>query len=399
MTQFSNLRAFAPWRDKFFNSRIRFAVVFIMRRFFLCVLFLFLGTSLGSAAEQERRGKPSIWVDGESGYIDPVLDQLGRALTQLADKAQPSVVDIRVRLEPAPPATKGDAPAPPAKGEPPAPRSKRGSGFIISADGYILTANHVVSGGVDLEVRLPNRQRIGAKVIATDSVVDLAIIKVDKPQSLTVLPLGDSDSLRVGEPVMAIGYPNPAASDGTSSLGVIGWSTKSERNSLGFDLIQTDAGASPGVSGGPLINMRGHVVGMITRASPRGHIGFAVPINIIKTVMPRLLDGEKIAWGWLGVRTADVTGEVAESSGLSPLRGVLISSVLPGHAAESAGVLSNDIILAVNGIEVDSPREFSRMIGGSEAGQELTLKIFRKGETLQLKARLGTRPRTEKPEG
>jgi serine protease Do len=393
------LRAFAGENLEFLLSTLtNFMIMPMMRRLFLCGLFLFLVATLGFTAEQGRAGKPSIWVDGDGGHIDPVLDQLGRALTQLADKAQPSVVDIRVRLEPAPPA-KGDAPMPPAKGEPPAPRSKRGSGFINSADGYILTANHVVSGGVDLEVRLPNRQRIGAKVIATDSVVDLAIIKVDKPQSLIVLPLGDSDSLKVGEPVMAMGYPNPTASDGTSSLGVIGWSTKSERNSLGFDLIQTDAGASPGVSGGPLINMRGHVVGMITRASPRGHIGFAVPINIIKTVVPRLLEGEKIAWGWLGVRTADVTSEVAESSGLSPLRGVLISSVLPGHAAESAGVLSNDIILAVNGIEVDSPREFSRMIGGSEAGQELTLKIFRKGETLELTVRLGTRPITERREG
>ena len=146
----------------------------MMRRLILCGLFLILATSLGFAAEPGLPGKPSIWVEGDSGYIDPTLDQLGQALTRLAEKVQPSVVDIRVIIEPMSVAEGGSQ----------TPRSKRGSGFIISPQGYILTANHVVEGGSDFEVRLPNRQRLGAQVIASDSVVDLAIIKVDRPGDL-----------------------------------------------------------------------------------------------------------------------------------------------------------------------------------------------------------------------
>jgi len=140
--------------------------------------------------------------------------------------------------------------------------------------------------------------------------------------------------------------------------------------------------------------MRGHVVGMITMASERGNIGFAVPVNAIKAMIPRLLNGERIVWGWLGVKVSEVTLELANALGLSPVRGVLVSSVLPGQPAEKEGVFAQDIILAVNGMRVDSPREVTRIIGGTEAGREVILTLFRKGETLDLTVRLGNKPKT-----
>jgi serine protease Do len=222
--------------------------------------------------------------------------------------------------------------------------------------------------------------------------VDLAIIKIDGGKEFPVLALGDSDSLKMGELVGSLGYL--FGTESSLSLGIISRRGRSQNISAGFDLIQTDAGASAGGSGGPLVNVKGQAVGMITMASERGNMGFAVPINVIKGMIPRLMRGERIVWGWLGVRVSEVTLELADTLGLSPIKGVLVSSVLPGQPAERGGVLPQDVILSINGADVDSPREVIRMIGGIEAGRDVKLTIFRKGETLHLSVRLGTRPKT-----
>ena len=329
-----------------------------------------------------------LWREGPREGGDPELTRLSDALARLAEKVQLSVVHIRTNL---------DAMSTP-EDQSQRPRTKRGSGFMIGSQGYIITANHVIEGAAEVEILFTDRQRLGAQFVAADSRVDLAVLKVEGSKQYPDLPLGDSDSLKVGELVMAVGYPNPTGPEGTLSLGIVGWRGRSQTNSMGFEFIQTDAGASPGVSGGPLVNMKGHVVGMITRASPRGHIGFAVPINVIKQMVPRLVEKEKVAWGWLGVRVSEMTGTLAETVGLSPARGVQVSSVITGQPAEGAGVISQDVILAVDGVQVDSPREFSRIIGGSEAGKQIDLTIFRKGETLHLPVRLGSRPNPQEPQ-
>lgn len=145
-----------------------------------------------------------------------------------------------------------------------------------------------------------------------------------------------------------------------------------------------------------LLNERGHVIGMITMASERGSMGFATPINAIKRVVPRLMTGQKLVWGWLGVQMAEVSLNQAKSLGLSPVKGVLVDSVLPGQSAERGGIRSQDIILSVNDMQVNSPRDVLRMIGGLEAGRVVKLRILRKGQTLQLSVPLGKKPELPK---
>jgi S1-C subfamily serine protease len=148
------------------------------------------------------------------------------------------------------------------------------------------------------------------------------------------------------------------------------------------------------------VDLKGHVVGMITMASQNGNMGFAVPINVIKGVLPRLMQGEKIVWGWMGIRVSDVTLDLAETLGLSSAKGVLVSSVLQDQPAEKGGLRPQDVILSIDGIEVDSPREVIRVIGGTEAGKEVRVTVFRQGETLDISVRLGSRPKsTEGREG
>jgi serine protease Do len=176
------------------------------------------------------------------------------------------------------------------------------------------------------------------------------------------------------------------------NLGIISRSGRSYPDSASYEFIHTDAGAYPGGSGGPLLNSKGHVIGMITMASERGNMGFATPINVIKRILPRLSTGEKFAWGWLGVHMSDISLEQAKSLGIFPVKGVVVSSVLPGQSAARGGIQKQDVILSVNDILVDSPRDVARMIGGLEAGRVVNLTILRKGKTMQLSFPLGTRP-------
>ena len=270
------------------------------------------------------------------------------------------------------------------------PQGSRGSGFIIHPDGYILTAQHVVDKAKEIEVRLADLQRVPAKLIAADSQVDLALLKIDTDRALPVLSLGDSESIRVGELAVVFGYP--FGRESSMSLGIISRAGRTYEDSAGYDLIQTDAGAYAGGSGGPLLNPKGHVIGMITMASERGSMGFATPINVIKRMVPRLMMGNKLVWGWLGLQMAEVSLDQAKNLGLSPVKGVLVNSVLPGQSAERSGLRSQDVILSVNDTRVDSPRDVLRMIGGLEAGRIVKLTILRKGQTLQLSVPLGKKP-------
>lgn len=336
------------------------------RTFSFNVLLLALFAALVFTAEVRSELDP-LWLPANPGESDPDLERLNKAFVRLAEKVQQAVVHIRV-----------------------GPISARGSGFIINSRGYILTAYHVVSEAKDIEVRLANRQRLEGEIVAMDAQVDFAIIRIRGEHNLPVLPLSDSDGLKVGELVGSAGYPFGIES--SMHLGIVSRSGKRQSNSAAFEHIQVDSGANSGESGGPLVNMKGHVVGMITQASEKGTIGFAVPINIIKALIPRLVSGERILWGWIGATLAELRFELAQRLGLSPVRGVLVSSVLADQPAYRAGVVSKDIILAVNETAVDRPNEVLRIIRGTEAGDEIRLTIFRSGETFILPVKLGKRP-------
>jgi len=328
----------------------------------LCALFAVL-----LMTQTVRAQTHPLWLQGDPSDTDPELERLNRAFIRLAEKVRQAVVQVRVE-----------------------PTKARGSGFIIDPQGYILTAHHVVNEAKEIEIRLANRQRVRGEIVATDAQVDFAIIKINGEGEFPVLPLGDSDVLKVGELVGSLGYPFGLES--SLHVGIVSRRGRSQNSSAAFDHIQVDSPANSGESGGPLVNMKGHVVGMLTQASENRTIGFAVPINVIKALIPRLLTGEKIVWGWLGVKLSELTLELADGLGVSPVRGVLVSSVLADQPAGRAGVHSRDVILSVDDIAVDRPSEVLRVIKGTEVGNEVTLTIFRSGETFVVPVKLGNKP-------
>jgi len=347
------------------------------------ILFTFLLLTISTGVpqtEESARAPSSIWRDAAQTDGDSELDRLSRAFVRLADNSRPAIVQIRV--------TGGDQAA--SNGDVQQPQGSRGTGFIIHPKGYILTAQHVVDKAKDIEVRVLGGQRLSAKIVAADAQVDLALLKVQTDRELPVLSLGDSDKIRVGEMAIVLGYP--FGRESAMSLGIISRPGRSYPDSASYEFIQTDAGAYPGGSGGPLLNSKGNVIGLITMASERGNMGFATPINVVKRIMPRLLNGDKLVWGWLGVRMAEISVDQGKALGLSPVRGALVSSVPHGQPADRGGVRKEDIILSVNDAQVDSPRDVLRMIGGLEAGKVVRLTILRNGKTIHLSVPLGTRP-------
>ena len=318
------------------------------------------------------------WREAQPSGNETELDRLNRAFVRLAQNSRPAIVQIRV-----------------SGAENSQTQGSRGSGFFIDPEGYILTAQHVIDKAKEIEVRTADGQRLAARLVVADNQLDLALLKIQIDRELPVLSLGDSDRIQVGD--LAVVFSYPFGRESSMSLGIISRAGRTYPDSAGFDYIQTDAGAYPGVSGGPLLNSQGHVVGMITMASERGNLGFATPVNLIKKILPRLVRGEKFAWGWLGVQMADISLTQARSLGIYPAKGVVVSSVLPGQPAARVGVQKQDVIIAVNDIQVDSPRDVARLVGGLEAGRNVQLSILRKGKPLHLTVALGIKPDSTKP--
>ncbi|HOU52365.1 MAG TPA: DegQ family serine endoprotease [Myxococcota bacterium] len=276
-------------------------------------------------------------------------------------------------------------------------RSSLGSGFIINADGYILTNNHVVDGATEIRVRLTDPEReLTARVVGKDERYDLALIKVDTKDPLPVVPLGDSDALEVGDWVIAIG--SPFGLSHTVTAGIV--SAKDRVIGAGpfDDFIQTDASINPGNSGGPLFDSAGNVVGINTaiHAAAQG-IGFAVPVNMAKKFVRDVLEKGRVARGWLGVGIQELTPNLARSLGIPESQGVLVSQVFPGSPAEKAGLQRGDVILSVDGRPTDDPTTLTRTIGLAEPGREITLQVRRNGKDRTLRATIAERSEDGSP--
>ena len=263
-----------------------------------------------------------------------------------------------------------------------------GSGFIISKDGYILTNNHVIEKATEIRVRLLNKEEFKAKVIGRDPKTDIALIKIKANHSLSAATLGDSDALRVGDWVIAIG--NPFGLGHTVTVGII--SAKERIIGAGpYDnFLQTDAAINPGNSGGPLVNLEGKVVGINTAivAQAQG-IGFAIPINMAKYILPQLKERGKVMRGWLGVMIQEVTPEIAHALGLKEVKGALVADVTPGSPADKADIRRGDVIIEYNGKKIEEMNELPRLVANTPVGKSVPIKIWRNGKIRQLTVKVG----------
>ncbi len=281
-----------------------------------------------------------------------------------------------------------------------APRAGEGSGFVISADGYVVTNNHVVAEFDKIDVVFLDGTKLPARVIGRDPATDVALLKVESDQSLPSLALGNSDQTRIGDWVVAIG--NPFGLENTVTAGIV---SAKHRRSLGgegpryADFIQTDAAINPGNSGGPLVNLAGEVVGINTMIVTDRNvgIGFAIPVNMAKQVLPQLRSKGRVARGKLGVQIQPVDADAAEFLGLESARGALVQSVEEGSPAARAGIRRGDVIVEFNGQRIDQMDELPQLVAGTAIGSRSKVAIVRKGKRQLLDVTIGALALTEDP--
>jgi len=317
---------------------------------------------------------------------------------ELAEKLNPTVVNIRTSRKRRLPEEHPFGPKDPLErfferwfGHRPYrrfPERSLGSGFIISKDGYILTNEHVIEHSDTIIVTLADEKEYKARVVGKDPKTDIALIKIEAPEDLPVAPLGDSDELKIGEWVLAIG--NPFGLSHTVTVGIVSAKGRVIGTGPYDNFIQTDASINPGNSGGPLFNIKGEVIGINTAimASGRG-IGFAIPINIAKELLPQLKEKGRITRGWLGVRIQRVTSELAKLFQLDRKRGALVTSVDEDSPAQRGGIKRGDIIVEYDEKVVEEMDDLPRMVAITPVGKNVKVKVIRDGKEKILNITIG----------
>ncbi len=272
------------------------------------------------------------------------------------------------------------------------PQTSLGTGAIIDKAGHILTNNHVIKDADQITVKLASKKEFKARVVGADAKTDVAVLQVLGAGDLPVLPLGDSDRLRVGQWAIAIG--NPFGLEQSLAVGVISATGRSEIGITALEnYIQTDASINPGNSGGPLLNIRGEVIGINTAIVAAGQgIGFAIPINLARKVANDLITKGRVARGWLGVTFQKVTPDVARSLGLRAEGGLVISQVMPRSPAEAAGLKAGDVVVSLNGQPVTDLRQVQGMLADLEVGREVEIAFRRGQEARSVKVKVGEVP-------
>jgi len=274
-----------------------------------------------------------------------------------------------------------------------------GSGFVIDKDGYILTNRHVIEGAEKVQVTFPGGKSYDAKIVGRDARTDVGLLKIEATGPLTVLPLGESDKAEVGEWVMAIGNPFGLPGGGNSvTVGVVSFVGRDlflGVRGTTVEMIQTDAAINPGNSGGPLLNSRGEVIGINTLIVTGGSqgsagVGFSVPINVAKEILPQLREKGKVVRGWIGVSINPVTEELAGTYGLSEGKGAYVSSVVAGSPAEKAGLQPEDVILSADARTIQDNSDLSRYISSKSPGYTVKLELLRGKDRKTVSVTLGT---------
>lgn len=275
--------------------------------------------------------------------------------------------------------------------------SSLGSGFVISSDGYIVTNNHVVAEASDIMVTFHDETKLQAKLVGRDAKTDLALLKVKPAKKLEYVKLGDSDKLRVGDWVVAVG--NPFGLGGSVTAGIVSARGRNINAGAYDDFIQTDAAINRGNSGGPLFNMDGEVIGINSAIfSPTGTnigIGFAVPTSLAKPVLSQLQESGHIVRGWLGVKIQQVNDEIADSLGLTANKGAMVLEVTKGGPAEKAGLQGGDVILSFGGQEIGLNKSLPRLVADAKVGSTVEVKLWRKGARKEIDVKIGEMPEDE----
>jgi serine protease Do len=263
-----------------------------------------------------------------------------------------------------------------------------GSGFIVSQDGYIITNNHVVEDADQIKVKLANGKEYDAKVVGRDPKTDLAIVKIDGAKDLHPLSLGNSEDLKVGSWVVAIG--SPFGLEQTVTQGIVSGKGRVIGSGPYDDFIQTDASINPGNSGGPLVNMKGEVIGINAAINPNGQgIGFAIPIDMAKAVIPQLEQKGSVTRGWLGIGIQEITPALQKSFGLKDKEGVLVADVFKGSPAEKAGIERGDVILRFDGKEIAESKDLPRIVASTPVGETVNIKLLRDGKIVERTVKVG----------
>ncbi|MCX8030805.1 MAG: DegQ family serine endoprotease [Thermodesulfovibrionales bacterium] len=343
----------------------------------------------------------SALLEAQGGYSPRVLEQLGDAMADVVDHVKPSIVNISTtRVIKAQRHPFFDDPFfRRFFGDELQRQQKRkvtnlGSGVIATSDGYILTNNHVIEGAEDILVKLANNKEYKGKVVGSDKRTDLAVIKIEE-RNLPTLRWGDSDKLRAGELVLAIG--NPYGLNQTITMGII---SALGRSGIGItdyeDFIQTDAAINPGNSGGALVNLKGELVGINTAifSTTGGYqgIGFAIPSNMAKSIMESIISRGKVVRGWLGVNIQPLTPDLVKQFKLKDEKGVLLSDIVEGGPAEKAALKKGDVIVEYDGKKVENPFQLRNMVAATAPGKSVDIKIIRDGRPLTLKVIIGELP-------
>jgi serine protease Do len=265
-----------------------------------------------------------------------------------------------------------------------------GSGFIIDKEGFVVTNNHVIQDADQIKVKLGGDNEYDAEVVGRDANTDLALIKIKTGKELPFLSFGDSDDLKIGQWVVAIG--SPFGLERTVTAGIVSAKGRVIGSGPYDNFIQTDASINPGNSGGPLINMKGEVVGINTAIIAAGQgIGFAIPINLAHKIIDQLKSEGEVTRGWLGVAIQDLTSEMAEYYGLKDRKGVLVADVFKGDPADEAGIQAKDIILEVNDKAIETSRQLTAMIADLKVGEPAKVEVFRNGKIMTFDIKLAKR--------
>ena len=338
---------------------------------------LLIATSVPAAAQSRK----AFWTEGSAAKKDGLP-----SLATLVETAEPAVVSISVEYK-SPTASTPWAESPEGRGQ--------GSGFVITADGYVLTNNHVVENAERITVSTSDNRVFPAWVVGLDPATDVALLKLQGATDLALLPLGDSRQLSVGDWVVAIG--SPLGLSRTVTAGIISATGRRDVNpghrKMYSNFIQTDASINPGNSGGPLLNTRGEVVGINTAINRLGQgIGFAIPVNMIKTILPNLRDEGFVARSWIGINIQELDLNLARSFGLKRARGALVTHIVSGSPGAKAGLEVGDVILSFDGQEIKSSAELPWLASNAGVNRTVALAVWRTNGRRSVRLKLDAMP-------